>query len=172
MVVDFGDIPNDYNFVLDGLMTPDLQPSPSYFDIQRQQEPITIDFSSYEVGKIFLRNRNQFKDLLGMKCCFEMKRDQEVLISKIVTVHLPHEKDVEVILPSELTHAEKGNLLKVQIFDDQKTLHGKLASIVAAMPIEGDSLPEQEPDSLLFKEIQDDAKMLLLRNGDKLFESR
>ena len=32
-------------------MTPDLQPSPSYFDIQRQQEPIAIDFSSYEVGK-------------------------------------------------------------------------------------------------------------------------
>ena len=67
---DFGDIPNDYNFVLDGLMTPDLQPSPSYFDIQRQQEPIAIDFSSYEVGKIILRNRNQFKRLVRYEVLF------------------------------------------------------------------------------------------------------
>ncbi len=47
----------------------------------------------------------------------------------------------------------------------KKTLRGKLARIVASMPIEGDSLPGQEPDLLLFNEIQDDAKMLLLRNG-------
>lgn len=162
---DFGDIPNDYNFVLDGLMTPDLQPSPSYFDIQRQQEPITIDFSSYEVGKIILRNRNHFKDLLGMKCCFEMKREQEVLARKIVTVNLPHEKDVEITLPRDLLNTEKGNLLKVLIFDDQKALHGKLANIVASMPVEGFSLPEPEPDLLIFNEIQDDAKILLLQHG-------
>ena len=60
----------------------------------------------------------------------------------------------------------------MQIFDEQKTLRGKLARIVASMPIEGDSLPGQEPDLLLFNEIQDDAKMLLLQKWEKLFESR
>ncbi len=94
-----------------------------------------------------------------------MKQDQEVLARKIVTVNLPHEKDVEITLPRNLLNTEKGNLLKVLIFDDQKALHGKLANIVASMPVEGFSLPEPEPDLLIFNEIQDDAKILLLQHG-------
>lgn len=161
---DFGDSPNDYNFVLDGLITPDLQPSPSYFDIQRQQEPIDIDFSQFETGKIIFYNRNQFRNMLGVKCRFELKQDQEVVSEEIISVDLPHEKSIEVALPSSLLKEKKGNLLKVTLFDYQNEDSFKLPKIIASIPIEQAVFPEQVQDSFKFKLIQDDAKKLLLQN--------
>lgn len=159
---DFGDSPNDYNFVLDGLMTPNLQPSPSYFDIQRQQEPIGIDFSRFEAGKINLSNRNQFSDMLAVKCQVQLKHDQAVVFEEIITVNLPHEKNVDIALPDHLLKGKKGNLLKVTLFDYQHENPVKLPSIVASLPIEREDQPVPEMDSRMFKVVREDEQMLLL----------
>ena len=59
---DFGDLPNDGNFCCDGLVGPDRQLHPHYFEIQHIQRPLALAFNS-EKGSLYLENRHFFRDL-------------------------------------------------------------------------------------------------------------
>ena len=59
---DFGDDPNDGNFVIDGLLFPDRRPSPALAELARVQQPVDIALLGTE-GKLELRNRYDFLDL-------------------------------------------------------------------------------------------------------------
>lgn len=68
---DFGDQPNDYNFVLDGLMLPDLTPSPSYFDIQKNQEPLKLTSLDLGNGVFLIENKNTYQSLENIELSWD-----------------------------------------------------------------------------------------------------
>ncbi|MFL2099806.1 glycoside hydrolase family 2 TIM barrel-domain containing protein [Desemzia sp. FAM 24101] len=55
---DFGDEPNDANFVIDGLVQPDRTPSPGYYEAKKAQEPLTTKWLSST--EIEITNRKDF----------------------------------------------------------------------------------------------------------------
>jgi beta-galactosidase/beta-glucuronidase len=59
---DFGDDPNDGNFVIDGLLFPDRRPSPALAELTKAQQPVDIALLGPE-GKLELRNRYDFLSL-------------------------------------------------------------------------------------------------------------
>lgn len=78
---DFGDQPNDYNFVLDGLVLPDLSPSPAYFGIQKEQEPIRIQMLDKELKQIELWNTLTFTTIRNPRLDWSYQSKDEVLLA-------------------------------------------------------------------------------------------
>ncbi len=60
---DFGDHPNDGNFCIDGLMSPDREPHPSVIEMKKVYEPIAVELVDAGSGTIRLLNRRFFTDL-------------------------------------------------------------------------------------------------------------
>lgn len=60
---DFGDEPNDGNFVCDGLVFPDRQPSPGLIELKKIIEPVQVDAVDLAAGKVTLHNRYDFANL-------------------------------------------------------------------------------------------------------------
>ena len=57
---DFGDQPNDGNFVVDGLVTPDRVPSPGLIEYKKVLEPVLTEAADLRSGKIKITNRYEF----------------------------------------------------------------------------------------------------------------
>lgn len=60
---DFGDMPNDGNFVCDGLVFPDRQPSPGLVEYKKVLEPVKVEAVDLGTGKVSLLNRYDFANL-------------------------------------------------------------------------------------------------------------
>jgi len=60
---DFGDIPNDGNFVCDGLVFPDRVPSPGLVEYKKAIEPVKVELSDISTGEVGITNRHDFISL-------------------------------------------------------------------------------------------------------------
>ena len=57
---DFGDQPNDGNFVIDGLLFPDRTPSPGLLEYKKVIEPVKVEEVDLKNGKVRIINRYDF----------------------------------------------------------------------------------------------------------------
>lgn len=69
---DFGDYPNDGNFCIDGLMSPDREPHPSLIELKKVYEPIALELVDNSTGMIRLTNRHAFADLGGLQLRWDL----------------------------------------------------------------------------------------------------
>jgi beta-galactosidase len=71
---DFGDVPNDGNFCIDGLNWPDRTPKPAMWEHKHIAAPvrITSDPASLRAGRVELHNRQDFSDLSWLRAHFEV----------------------------------------------------------------------------------------------------
>ena len=60
---DFGDQPNDGNFVIDGLVSPDRVPSPGLVEYKKVVEPARIEAVDLPAGRIRIHNLHDFRSL-------------------------------------------------------------------------------------------------------------
>ena len=60
---DFGDIPNDKNFCINGLVLPDRTPSPALLEVKKVQEFIDIIPEDILAGKVTINNKYHFTNL-------------------------------------------------------------------------------------------------------------
>lgn len=75
---DFGDKPNDSNFVIDGLIFPDRTPSPALYEYKKVIEPVTIEFSA-DNRQVHLINRFDFRNLNTLSTQFVWKINGQIL---------------------------------------------------------------------------------------------
>ena len=61
---DFGDVPNDKNFVCDGLCTSDHLPGPGLIELKKVYQPITVTMKE---DTVLVRNRFDFVSLAGLQ---------------------------------------------------------------------------------------------------------
>jgi beta-galactosidase len=61
---DFGDVPNDGNFCIDGLVWPDRQPKPALMEHRYLASPLRAraDAAMLRAGRVELHNRQDFRD--------------------------------------------------------------------------------------------------------------
>ncbi len=60
---DFGDVPNDGNFCVNGLIGADRVPHPHYFEVQKVYQPVGFDGTRITEGRLSLTNRHHMLDL-------------------------------------------------------------------------------------------------------------
>ncbi|MDO5089666.1 MAG: glycoside hydrolase family 2 TIM barrel-domain containing protein [Leptotrichiaceae bacterium] len=75
---DFGDIPNDGNFVIDGLVNPDRVPSPALSEYKKAIEPIKMKALNPEKTEYEVENRYDFINLDNFICSYDIKKDGKI----------------------------------------------------------------------------------------------
>ncbi len=60
---DFGDSPNDGQFVMNGIMFGDLEPKPQYNEVKKVYQNISAKMEDVETGEIEIFNKSYFTDL-------------------------------------------------------------------------------------------------------------
>ncbi|KAH6661704.1 glycosyl hydrolases family 2, TIM barrel domain-containing protein [Halenospora varia] len=81
---DFGDEPNDADFVMDGLVFSDHSPTPALSDYKEVIAPVTV---SVVEGRINIRNHYDFVDLSHLSCHWSILQDD--VSSTPVEIDLP-----------------------------------------------------------------------------------
>lgn len=71
---DFGDVPNDYNFVMDGLCTSEHLPGPGLIELKKVYQPITM---SMRGDLVWIQNRYDFTPVDDSQYTFSISRFSE-----------------------------------------------------------------------------------------------
>jgi len=64
---DFGDKPNDFNFVCDGLVWPDRTPHPGLFEYKHLCQPVKMTGFNAKTGVLEIKNRQDFTTLASLR---------------------------------------------------------------------------------------------------------
>ncbi|NLX43502.1 MAG: DUF4981 domain-containing protein, partial [Chloroflexi bacterium] len=81
---DFGDVPNDYNFCINGLIGPDRVPHPALTEYQYLIQPVAVQAGDLEAGQVVLTNRYDFISLSNLEMHWTLEEDGVALQSGIV----------------------------------------------------------------------------------------
>ena len=76
---DFGDVPNDGTFVLDGVTFPDRAPKPGLWEFRHLAAPVRVVSGAAEAreGRVTLENRGDFRDLSWLRATWAIEHDGE-----------------------------------------------------------------------------------------------
>ncbi|WP_093212431.1 glycoside hydrolase family 2 TIM barrel-domain containing protein [Sediminibacillus albus] len=83
---DFGEQPNDSNFVIDGLVMADHTPSPALKEYKKVIEPVLVEAVDLKTGKIKITNRYDFVSLDHLHAAWSIKAGEEVVASGAIPV--------------------------------------------------------------------------------------
>jgi beta-galactosidase/beta-glucuronidase len=78
---DFGDQPNDGNFILDGLLLSDCTPTPGLVEYKKILEPVVVTALDLAAGKVSLLNRYDFISLDHLTLSWNIMEDARVVQS-------------------------------------------------------------------------------------------
>ena len=113
---DFGDEPNDGNFVADGLMSADLEPHPALVEVAWLYRPVTVALSDDE-QTMMITSRRSFTDLSDLRAVWELLADGETVGRGVLeTPSIPPLSVVEVPLPDEVHELLSGGIEQGEIF--------------------------------------------------------
>lgn len=74
----FGDEPNDCNFVADGLMSADLEPHPAMREVAWVHRPVTVEGADADGDGLLVSNRRSFTDLSDLRARWDLVVDGAV----------------------------------------------------------------------------------------------
>ncbi|WP_281890596.1 glycoside hydrolase family 2 TIM barrel-domain containing protein [Paenibacillus sp. YYML68] len=119
---DFGDIQNDGNFCIDGLVSPDRKPHTNLLELKKVIAPIAFAAADLAAGAIRVHNRYDFIDLSDVVLTWSVERDGE-LVQQGVLPQLktgPHQFET-VVVPYELPAGEAAGRWFLNISAAQRT---------------------------------------------------
>lgn len=107
---DFGDVPNNSNFVIDGLVRPDRTPSPGLLEYKKIIEPVRVEYISR--NKVNVINRYDFLTLDHLYADWSITMDGRTVQSGVLAlpeieaggqaeVEIPYDHSLDALLRSE-----------------------------------------------------------------------
>ncbi|MBM7553881.1 beta-galactosidase subunit alpha [Thalassobacillus pellis] len=100
---DFGEVPHDSNFVIDGLVMADHTPSPALLEYKKVIEPVRVESVDLVKGEVTITNRYDFVSLSHLHASWTVQSGEKIVASGLIAVEDigPHESKT-VNLPYEL----------------------------------------------------------------------
>ena len=91
---DFGDEPNDANFVCDGLVGPDRVPHPAMFELKKLHQPVAVKLG--KSGHVEIHNKHDFIGLERLRAEWDVQVEGETIAEGILKLPVikPGERDV------------------------------------------------------------------------------
>ena len=93
---DFGDLPNDGMFCMNGVMLPDFSPKPEYYDVKHVYQNVGVELDSIWQAKngrqivvLMITNKNYFVTLDDVDVCAVVLRDGFEVNRSVVALHEP-----------------------------------------------------------------------------------
>ncbi|MBE3070815.1 MAG: DUF4981 domain-containing protein, partial [Planctomycetes bacterium] len=103
---DFGDEPNDSNFICDGLVFPDRRPSPGLTEYKKVIEPVKVEAADLAAGRFTLTNRYDFIAIDHLALAWSVTVDGKVIQSgSMPTPKVAPGKSRAVTIPFEMPAA-------------------------------------------------------------------
>lgn len=130
---DFGDEPNDSNFVIDGLLFPDRTPSPGLVELKKVLEPVVTEKVDILHGKIKVINRYDFITIEHLILKWRIHVEGKTLKQgkQPLPPLLPHQNTV-IVLPYKLPDSVRGECwLNIEYCLKNDTPWAKAGHIVA-----------------------------------------
>ncbi len=107
---DFGDQPNDGNFVTDGLVFPDRKPSPGLAELKKMQEPVSVKAINAAAGKFELTNMQDFASLDALAISWTLTSAGSPIESgTLPTPHVTAGEAAKITLPIQKPAATAGD---------------------------------------------------------------
>jgi beta-galactosidase/beta-glucuronidase len=78
---DYGDEPNDYNFCLNGLVSPDREPHPGLWEYKKVLQPLRVEAVDLASGKVAVENGYHFSDLSHLAIRWSVSAEGEIVQS-------------------------------------------------------------------------------------------
>lgn len=127
---DFGDTPNDANFVCDGLVSADRKPHPAMWEYKHLAQPVAIELLAFNAKtnsvRLRVRNEQDFTRLGWLKGSWELLLNGKLAKQgKIPALNLAPDQSQEVMLhPGEVPKGTEAHL-NVRFTTGQDTLYAK-----------------------------------------------
>ncbi len=103
---DFGDQPNDGNFCIDGLVSPDRLPHTGLLELQKVYAPVRIEAGDLRAGKVKISNLYDFIDLSHLRFLWKMEKDGAIIQQgELDDIAVPPHSSQIVTVPFELPAA-------------------------------------------------------------------
>lgn len=121
---DFGDIPNDGQFIFKGVIAADLSPKPHYYEVKKVYQNIQVDSVNMKEGTIQIFNKNYFTDLSDYDVEWSLwENGTEKQSSQINIGSIPARKKTIIKLPYDISKFNPQSEYYVKI---QFTLHSNM----------------------------------------------
>ncbi|MFC4303799.1 glycoside hydrolase family 2 TIM barrel-domain containing protein [Cohnella boryungensis] len=119
---DFGDKPNDGNFCIDGLVTPDRRPHTGLLELKQVLAPFRIEDHNAKAGELKITNLYDFIDLAHVGFFWKVEQDGRLVQQGKLEVPqlLPHESCI-VTLPYRLQEGSGSYVLTINGWLNQET---------------------------------------------------
>lgn len=123
---DFGDEPNDGNFVIDGLVFPDGRPSPGLVEYKKVIQPVSVEWADAAAGRLRVINRHDFLSLEYLNATWTVTvGDQVVRQGALGRLRLGAGRSEEFAIesfgpPTTATEAEAWLLITFTLANDTK----------------------------------------------------
>ncbi|TVR59372.1 MAG: DUF4981 domain-containing protein [Spirochaetaceae bacterium] len=69
---DYGDEPNDANFCINGMVSPDRTPHPAMWEFKKLAQPVAVEAEDAALGRFVVRNKQYFTDIAWLECLWEV----------------------------------------------------------------------------------------------------
>lgn len=109
---DYGDQPNDGNFVVDGLVSPDRVPSPGLVEYKKVLEPVVVEMEDIKKARVKVTNRYDFISLAHLRLSWSVVDEKGALRSGTA------------VLPA--ISAGKSKVIQLSIGEMDKAGHGEI----------------------------------------------
>ena len=107
---DFNDHPNNGNFCIDGLLSPDRVPHPSAIEMKKVYEPVTADLVDVHQGVVRIENRQAFAGLDSLIARWETRENGRVIQQGMLpSLSIPAGTSELVTIPYSLPTGRPGS---------------------------------------------------------------
>lgn len=114
---DFGDTPNDGQFVMNGIVFGDLEPKPQYYEVKKVYQNVKVNAIQVEKGTFNIFNKYYFKDLSDYDVKWSLyENGKEVQSGTLTTGIIParHNTQIQVPYQYDKLKAESEYFVKIQ----------------------------------------------------------
>jgi beta-galactosidase len=129
---DFGDEPNDRNFVCDGMVSADRIPHPAMWEFKHLAQPVFVEAVDLKRGRVRVRNDQNFSSLSWLKGKWELLVDGEVVRrGSMPKLAIAPQQAKEISLAIGKVPAGREAHLNVRWLTAKATLHAPAGHAVA-----------------------------------------
>lgn len=141
---DFGDEPNDANFVTDGIVWPDRTPHPALFEFKQLVQPVRVEPVDLQAGRVRIVNKHDFISLAWLRGEWELTvHGARVRVGDLPALEIAAGASLEVTLDVSAASEDAGSerFLNFRFYQVYDTLWAPAESEVAWQQI---ALPASE----------------------------
>ena len=100
---DFGDVPNDGNFCVDGLVYPDRRIHNGFLEVKQAYAPVTAEAIDLTAGKVKIINKKYFTSAEDISLNWKVEVEGNVVQSGVIpSLSIKDEASLDYILPYDL----------------------------------------------------------------------